>query len=74
MLAHEYTEEFLHKLRKPQTIAMFLSQSDETKATIESLRDDVKEMNTDFKKLEADVSIAKTVNNLLMKNAVVIEQ
>ena len=74
MLAHEYTEEFLQKLRKPQTIAMFLSQSDEAKATIESLRDDVKEMNTDFKKLEADVSIAKTVNNLLMKNAVVIEQ
>ena len=69
MLAHEYTEEFLQKLRKPQTIAMFLSQSDETKARI-----DVKEMNTDFKKLEADVSIAKTGNNLLMKNAVVIEQ
>ena len=40
---------------------------DEIKATIESLRDKLKEMNTDFKKLEADVSFVKTVNNILMK-------
>ena len=41
-----------------------LSQRDETKATIESLRDEVKEMNINFKKLEADASIVKTVDNL----------
>ena len=47
---------------------------DEIKATIESLRDKVKEMNTDFKKLEADVSFVKTVNNILMKKSVDMEQ
>ena len=73
MLANEYTEECLQKLSKPQLIAMVLSQRDETKATIESLRDEVKEMNTNFKKLEADVSIVKTVNNLLTKKSVDIE-
>ena len=34
MLDHDYTKECLQKLRKPQMIAMVLSQSDETKATI----------------------------------------
>ena len=54
--------------------SMVLSQRDETKATIESLRDEVKEMNTNFKKLEADVSIVKIVNNLLTKKSVDIER
>ena len=52
---------------------MLFSQRDETKATIESLRDEVKAMNANFKKLEAHVSIVKTVNNLLMKNTAEIE-
>ena len=57
-MANEHTEECLKKFSKPQLIAMVLSQRDETKATIQSLRDEVKEMNTNFKKLQAD---AKTV-------------
>ena len=69
MLAKEYTGECLQKLSKPQLIAMVLSQRDETKATIDSLRDEAEEMNTNFKKLEA-VRIVKTVNNLLMKKLV----
>ena len=52
---------------------MLFSQRDEPKATIESLRDEVKAMNANFKKLEAHVSIVKTVNNLLMKNSAEIE-
>ena len=69
----DFTEECLHQLSKPQLIAMVLSQRDETKGTIKSLRDEVKEMNTNFKKLEADVGIVKTVINLLMKKSVDIE-
>ena len=53
---------------------MVLSQGDKTKATIESLRHEVKEMNINFEKLEADVSIVKKVNNLLMKEPVDIQQ
>ena len=47
---------------------------DETKTTIKYLRDEVKAMNSNFKKLETDVSIIKTVNNLLIKKSVEIEQ
>ena len=36
--------------------------------------DEMKAMNTNFKKLEADVSVAKNVNNLLMKKSVEMEQ
>ena len=53
---------------------MVLSQRDEIKVTIESLKDKVKAMNTNFKKFEADVSVFKTVNNLLMKKLVEIER
>ena len=53
---------------------MALSQRDKTKAKIESLRDEMKTMNTNFKKLETDLSIIKTVKNLLMKKSVDIEQ
>ena len=67
MLTNEYTEECLQILSNPQLIAMVLSQNDRTKSTIESLRDEVKSMNTNFKKLETDVGIVKNVNNLLMK-------
>ena len=34
----------------------------------------MKAVNANFKKLEADVSIVKTVNNLLLKNSAEIEQ
>ena len=50
MLANEYTEECLQKLSKSQLIAMVLSQTDETKTTTESLRGEVKEMNSNFRK------------------------
>ena len=46
---------------------MVLSERNETKALIESLRDELKAMNTSFKKLEFDISIVKRVNNQLMK-------
>ena len=46
---------------------MSLSQKNETKATIESLKDKVKPMNTNFKRLEANVSVAKAVNSISMK-------
>ena len=63
MLANEYTEEFLQKISKPQLITTVLSRRVEKKATIESLKDEVKEMNSNFKKIEVDVSIVKKVNH-----------
>lgn len=73
MLANEYMEICLKKLSQSQLIAMVLSQKNETKATIESLKDKVKSMNTYFKRLEANVSVAKAVNSISMKKSVEIQ-
>ena len=59
MLANEYTEECLQKLSKPQLIAMVSSQRNETKATIESLRDEVKEINTNLRNLRLILVLLK---------------
>ena len=64
-MANTYTADSLRKLNKAQSVAMVLSQRDEIKVQIESLRDEVKAMNTNFKKLEVDISIDETVSNLL---------
>ena len=60
MLANEC----LQKLSKSQLIALVLSQRDKIKATTELMRDGVKEMKSNFKKLEADVSTVKTVKTV----------
>ena len=67
------SEECLQKLSKSQLIALVLSQRGKIKATTEPIRDGVKEMKSNFKKLEADVSTVKTVNKPLMKKTVDIE-
>ena len=42
----------------------------QTKATIDSLRDEVKTMNKNFKNLEADMSISRNINYPLLKRVV----
>ena len=55
------------------TLKNVCRNSAKAKAIIESLRDEVKAMNTNFKKREADISIVKNVSSLLMKKSVEIE-
>ena len=74
VLANEYTEDCPQKLSKPQLIAIVLCHRDETKATINSLSDEVKATNTKFQKLKADVGIGKIISNLLTKKTVETEQ
>ena len=56
---------------KSQLIAMVLSQKNETKATIESLRDEVKEMNTNFKKLRLMLVLLKQLAIFLWKSQLI---
>ena len=52
-------------------IVMVLSQKNETKATIESLRDEVKEMNTNFKKLRLMLVLLKQLAIFLWKSQLI---
>ena len=56
---------------KSQLIAMVLSQKNETKATIESLRDEVKELNTNFKKLRLMLVLLKQLTIFLWKSQLI---
>ena len=50
---------------------MVLSQKNETKATIESLRDEVKEMKTNFKKLRLMLVLLKQLAIFLWKSQLI---
>ena len=57
-MARVYTDETLKALNKSQIIDLFF---------IASLTAAIKRLNENFQKLESDVSVVKTVNNILSK-------
>ena len=62
-----YTEDTLKALNKTQLIDLFVEMQDQTNSTIFSLIAGMKDLSSNFKKLESDVQIVKTVNNNLLK-------
>ena len=62
-----YTEDTLKALNKTQLIDLFVEMQDHTNSTIFSLIAGMKDLSSNFKKLESDVQIVKTVNNNLLK-------
>ena len=62
-----YTEDTLKALNKTQLIDLFVEMQDQTNSTIFSLTAGMKDLSSNFKKLESDVQIVKTVNNNLLK-------
>ena len=58
VMARVYTDETLKALNKSQIIDLFF---------IASLTAAIKRLNENFQKLESDVSVVKTVNNILSK-------
>ena len=66
-MAGVYTEDTLKALNKNQLIDLFLKMQDQTNSTIDSLIIEIKDLNKNFKRLESDVQIVKTVNNNILK-------
>ena len=62
-----YTEDTWKALNKTQLIDLFVEMQDQTNSTIFSLIAGRKDLSSNFKKLESDVQIVKTVNNNLLK-------
>ena len=62
-----YTEDTLKALNKTQLIDLFVEMQDQTNFTIFSLIAGMKDLSSNFKKLESDVQIVQTVNNNLLK-------
>ena len=69
-----YTEDTLRALNKTQLIELILKSQEHTKGIINSLTEELKTLNKNFKKLESDVVVVKNVNNILCKQLVSVER
>ena len=69
-----YTEDGLDKLLKKDLISIILSQQRKIDQDNISWLDGICKLNDNFSKLEADVKIAKNINNLLSQRVVDLER
>ena len=69
-----YTEDNLDKLLKKDLISIILSQQRKIDQDNIGWLDESRKLNYNFSKLEADVKIAKKINNLLSQRVVDLER
>ena len=73
-MAGVYTEETLKTLNKSQLIDLFLKNQEKTDNTINSLAEEIRELNKHFRRMESDIAIVKNVNNVLLKQVLSAER
>ena len=64
-MASNYTEESLKSYNKQQLIKLFLEVQQQSNETISKLTNEIKLLKENYKKLESDISVSKTVSSLL---------
>ena len=69
-----YIEDGLDKLLKKDLISIILSQQRKIDQDNIGWLDEIHNLNDNFSKLEADVKIAKNINNLLSQRVVDLER
>ena len=69
-----YTEDGLDKLLKKDLISIILSQQRKIDQDNIGWLDEMRKLNKNFSKIDADVKIAKNINNLLSQRAVDLER
>ena len=69
-----YTNDGLDKLLKKDLISIILSQQRKIDQDDIGWLDEIRKLNDNFSKLEADVTIAKSINNLLLQGVADLER
>ena len=64
-MASNFTEESLISYNKQQLIKLFLEVQQQSNETISKLTDEIKLLKENYKKLESDISVSRTVSSLL---------
>ena len=64
-MASNYTAESLKSYNKQQLIKLFLEVQQQSNETICKLTDEIKLLKENYKKLESDISVSRTVSSLL---------
>ena len=68
------SEETLRALNKNQIIDLFLKTQEQPNTTIASLTAEIKRLNENFQKLESNVSVVKSMENITSKQTPSIER
>ena len=69
-----YTEDGLDKLLKKHLISIILSQQRKIDQDNIGWLDEIRKLNDNFSKIEADVTVAKNISNLLSQRVVDLER
>ena len=69
-----YTEKILKSLNKSELTDLFLKSREKTDNAINSLAEEIRELNKNFIRMESDIAIAKNVNNVLYKQVLSAER
>ena len=64
-MASNYTEESLKSYNKQQLMKLFLEVQQQSNENISKLTDEIKLLKENYKKLESDISVSRTVSSLL---------
>ena len=64
-MSSNYSEESLKSYKKQQLITLFLEVQQQSNETISRLTNEIKLLKENYKKLESDISVSKTVSTLL---------
>ena len=69
-----YTEDTLRAINKTQAISLFLKLQEHTKGIINSLTEDMKNINKNCKKLKSYIAVVKKVNSILCKQTASVKR
>ena len=69
-----HTRETLMKTNKNVLAGMVLDYEERFGSTLSAITDELKEIKTDFRKLESDLAISRNVNNNLTKQLILVER
>ena len=69
-----YTEETFNSLTKRHIIDLFLKIQKHTNTTISKLRDEIRNLNANIKRLESDIQACEKVNDALVKHVASVER
>ena len=64
-MASNYTQKSLKSYNKQQLMKLFLEVQQQSNETISKLTDEIKLLKENYKKLESDISVSRTVRSLL---------
>ena len=64
-MASNYTQKSLKSYNKQQLMKLFLEVQQQSNETTSKLTDEIKLLKENYKKLESDISVSRTVSSLL---------